>query len=276
MKKLSKLFLLISIMVCCGQSMAQTRSSMLLGASYPLKEFALYDGFDQCALFSKDAVQGASDIGFNAGLKWYFNVGVKGLGIMLSVDGFYNGPNEALKSAYRNKGQCVSIDNFIINNNLDIIDTDTLIDKPNDDYSSFKYNSTSGYINVPAMLGLNYVYYFHPNFGVFVEAGIGGNLRFITSSEAVGECTIDGIKNTKRVFHYYDHMFSLAYQAGIGFEVSKKFVISCSFYDLGSAVVKGDRTVHNTHDHNTDSCSKYLFFGTVHPVMVLGRIGFMF
>lgn len=265
MKKLSKLFLLISIMVCCGHSMAQTRASMLLGGSYPLKEFALYDGLEHCALFKEGAVQGAAGIGFNAGLRWYFNVGVKGLGIMLSVDGFYNGPTEALKNAYRNKEHC--FDSQYIGN-------------------SFVYNSTSGYINVPAMLGLNYVYYIDPKFGVFLEAGVGGNARFITSRESVGEIflqdetslTEHNIRAKERIIQYYDHMFSLAYQAGIGFEVSKKFVISCSFYDLGSAVAKGKRVVNTTNleTNYTESESDYPSFGTTHPVMVVGRIGFMF
>lgn len=257
MKKLSKIFLLIAIMICCGSSMAQTRSTMLLGASVPLKDFALFDGFDQCALFAEDAVQGGAGVGFNVGLKWYFNVGVKGLGIMLSVDGFYNGPNEALKLAYRNKEHCF-----------------------NSQYigDSFAYNSTSGYINVPAMLGLNYVYYFNPMFGIFVDAGVGGNIRFITSRETVGEIYVMETETKERIFQNYDNKFSLAYQVGIGFEVSKSFIIGCSFYDLGSTEVKGKRVVNTTNlqDNITHSETTFPSFGKVHPVMVLGRIGFRF
>ncbi len=250
MKKLVKVCTLAVVMLLCGQTMAQTRGVMSLGASFPMKDYADFDGFNEFALMSHDEDDGGAGIGFNAGLKWYFNMGVKGLGVMLSVDGLYNGPCPDLKTAYRDKE--VEMNNV------------------------FKYDATPKYINVPAMLGLNYIFHFNPNFGLYVEAGAGGNLRLITDLAATTRQD-----DTKIVVNNdYDKAFTFAYQAGIGFEVAKNLVIGCSFYDLGKAQVKGEETIvtKNTVAGNTNSTTKNQFntFGTVHPYFIMARIGFSF
>ena len=112
MNRLLKVFALTLMMVVGGQAMAQTRGAMFLGASFPMSDFAEFDAFDDFALTTNefDNDDAGAGIGFNAGLKWYFNVGVQGLGVMLSVDGFYNGPSKDLKNFYREK--IVSVANF--------------------------------------------------------------------------------------------------------------------------------------------------------------------
>lgn len=256
MKKLVKVFALAALLVIGGQSLAQTRGAMFLSASFPVKDFAVFDSFNDFALTTVDIDDddAGAGIGFNVGLKWYFNVGVKGLGVMLSVDGFYNGNNADLKDAFRNKEGM--FDGYIYN-------------------SSFEYNFTPRYINVPAMLGLNYIYHLNPNFGIFVEAGAGGNLRFITDMEYVTKQSLDilgiNINSNTKVTNDYDKALSFAYQVGAGIEVAKNLVIGCSFYDLGKAEVKGETTIKG--DSNSPRLQKW---GTVHPMMVLGRIGFSF
>lgn len=257
MKKLVKLFALVAVMLLCGQSMAQTRGVMSLGASFPMKDYAEFDGFDDFALLSYDEVDGGAGIGFNAGFKWYFNVGVKGLGVMLSVDGLYNGPSADLKTAYRNME--TEMNGILVS-------------------GSYKYTSTPKYVNIPAMLGLNYIYHFNPNFGLFVEAGAGGNLRFITDLATVAKQDVVLVGETKTsITNHYDKAFSFAWQAGIGFEVAKNLVIGCSFYDLGNATVNmtENKKVSNGSG-SSDETTGYKELGTVHPVMVLGRIGFRF
>jgi hypothetical protein len=255
MKKLVRLFALVAMMVIGGQAMAQTNGAMYLGASIPMKDFARYDGVNEFALKTVDATQAGAAVGFNAGLKWYFNVGVKGLGVMLSLDGFYNGPNSDLKADYRNGqwgGQYVS--------------------------GSFTYNATPKYINVPAMLGLNYLYNINPQFGVYAEAGVGGNMRFITQMESVGTLNTFGIESSVKTTQKYDNAFSFAFQAGLGFEIAKNLRIGCSIYNLGKADVKGEETVKTTTLNNnvTNTETTYRTFGTIQPIMVLGRIGFSF
>ena len=229
--------------------MAQTHGVMFLSAAFPMKDYGEFDGFDEFALTSidHDDDDAGAGIGFNAGLKWYFNMGVQGLGVMLSVDGFYNGPNSNLTTAYRN-GEG-SIGNQLVG-------------------ASFNYKSTPKYINVPAMLGLNYMFRFNPNLGLYVEAGAGGNLRFITEMKTV---TTANIEAQTKITNTYDKAITFAYQVGAGFEVAKNLVIGCSFYDLGKADVKGIHT-----DKNDPNTPKAEMWGTLHPIMILARIGFSF
>jgi len=259
MNKLVKVFAVAVMLVMGGQAMAQTRGAMFLGASLPMKSFSEFNGFNEFALTSSDAFaqDGGANIGFNAGLKWYFNVGVKGLGVMLSVDGLYNGPCTDLKNAYRNQegesgGQLLG--------------------------GSFHYRAKPQYINVPAMLGMNYIYHFNPNLGMFIEGGAGCNFGFITSMESVSKATILGVETQTINIQEYDMACSFAYQAGIGIEVAKRLVIGCSFYDLGTAYVKGDFTKKEItlNDNVTNTTHSYRELGSIHPIMVLGRIGFSF
>lgn len=258
MKKIVKVFALAAMLIIGGQAMAQTRGAMFLSASFPLKDYADFDGFSDFALTSldSDADDCGAGIGFNVGFKWYFNVGVEGLGVMLSLDGFYNGPNSDLKAAYRENES--TFNGHLYNN-------------------SFKYNAKPQFVNVPLMLGLNYIYHFNPNFGIYVEAGAGANLRFITSMETVGKSDILGVETQITTTQKYDLGFGFAYQAGVGIEVAKNLVIGCSFYDLGKAPVKGEQTIR-TKTQNLDPSTKteYRELGTAHPMMILGRLAFCF
>ena len=258
MKKLVKMFALAVMMIFCSQAMAQTRGAMFLGASFPMSDFADFEGIRDFALVSTDHDEddAGAAIGFNTGLKWYYNVGVKGLGVMLSVDGFYNGPNSDLKTAYRN-GEG-SMGNQWAG-------------------GSYTYKATPKYINVPVMLGLNYMFRINPQLGLYVEAGAGGNLRFITGMESVLESHVSSVWGKYKITTSYDKALSFAYQAGIGFEVAKNLVVGCSFYDLGAAPVTCEQKTKlvdgsATYLDDTD----YKEFGTVHPIMILGRIGFSF
>ena len=257
MKKIKTLIILSLILFVGGQMMAQTRGHLFLGATFPLGDFSDFDGFEDFALIHADEHDGGAGIGFSAGFRWYFNVGVEGLGVMLSVDGFYNGPNPDLKEAYRRKES--SSGNQWLG-------------------GSFDYKSTPKFVNVPLMLGLNYIYYFNPHFGIFAEAGAGGNLRFITEMETVGTVTALGLDTQITTTQKYDNVFSFAYQAGLGMEVAKNLVIGFSFYDFGKGLAKGDETVRRkilSSDTSTKE-TYYKEYGTVRPMMFLARIGFTF
>ena len=258
MKKIVKVLALAVMLVMGGQAMAQTRGAMFLSASFPLKDYADFDGFSDFALTAvdDDADDCGAGIGFNVGFKWYFNVGVEGLGVMLSLDGFYNGPNSDLKAAYRDAES--SFNGHLYN-------------------GSFKYASKPQFINAPIMLGLNYIYHFNPNFGIYAEAGAGGNFRFITGMETVGKSTLLNVETQTTTTQKYDMGFSFAYQVGVGIEVAKNLVIGCSFYDLGKAPVKGEQTIRTkTQNLDPTTATKYQELGKAHPMMILARIGFSF
>lgn len=248
------------LLVVGGQAMAQTRGAMFLSASFPaVSDYGEFEDFDDFALTSHDGDDGGAGIGFNLGLKWYFNVGVEGLGVMLSLDGFYNGSNSDLKTAYRNK------EGYIDGQYI----------------TGLEYNSTPKYINAPLMLGLNYIYHFNPNFGIYVEAGAGANARFITSMESVYKYSdLDlGAEIRRTTIQKYDNAFTFAWQAGAGIEVARNLVVGFSFYDLGKADVKGEETIirRNLNENvSTTEPSRPNTLGHVHQVMMLGRIGFTF
>ena len=260
MKRL-KIVISLALMLMVGGSLwAQSHSNgaLYLGASFPIKDFARFDALDNLALFDADSKECGASIGFNAGLKWYFNMGIpgaSGLGVLFSIDGFYNGPNAQLEEAYRsNEGQNGS--QFL--------------------GGSFAYKSTPKYINAPVMIGLNYIYDLTSSLSVYAEAGGGANVRYITPLKTMGTVMLLGFENKEVSTQHYDIGFSFAWQAGIGIEVGRKFRVGCSFYDFGKTNLRGEEVVTTTVGNNTSNNSYLNTFGTMRPLMILGRIGFSF
>ena len=248
MKKLVKVFALAAVMMFGAQAMAQTSGTMFLSASFPMGNYGkgeIVNLDNNWALVNSDLdnrYAGAS-IGANVGLKWKFGLGVPGLGVMLSLDGFYNGLNNDLKEYF---------DERVIHMNNDPLVKSYTLNRPK-------------FINVPLMVGLNQTFYLTPSFGIYLEGGLGCNARFITQySEEIQYVAIA----TATTAYKYKPAFSFAYQFGTGFEISKKFVIGASFYDLGGSKVVAERTQLVTDMYKNEK--------GVRPMMVLVRIGFKF
>lgn len=246
MNKLKSLIVLSLMLFVGGQMMGQTHGTMYLGASFPMGDYEKVNGLNSTAIFGdENQTFGGAALGFNAGLKWDFGVGVPGLAVILSVDGLYNGPSADMKECYKEVENVLDV----VNNKID--------------------QSTPKYINVPAMLGLRYTFYLTPQFGIYAEGGAGGNARFITDYSVK---YTDFLNVTHINTESFNTAFTFAYQAGLGIEVSKNLVIGCSFYNLGGAVVKGEGnskagSAGNNYDFNR---------GTLNPSMILARIGFRF
>lgn len=242
MKKFAKVIALAALMIFGGQAMAQqTRGALMLGASFPMDDFAAFQA-DEFALATNGNDAGAA-IGFNLGFKWYFNVGVPGLGIMLSVDGLYNGLNDAAKEFYKNRQDM-----------LDLLGTDAGV-------------APSKYFDVPAMLGVNYIYRINPSFGIYVEAGAGGNARFITNYTESYTVLLNQKHNTSVK---YETTFGFAWQVGAGIEVAKNLLIGCSLYNLGETPVTAEKT------GNEILTPMPMEGASIHPIVFMGRIGFTF
>lgn len=246
MNKLKSLIVLSLMLLVGGQMMGQTHGTMYLGASFPMKDYGDGNSFTGTALGSLDK-DGGAGIGFNTGLKWDFGVGVPGLSVMLSVDGLYNGPSADMKDYYKSLQQ----------------DWETWCD--NVSVTSPKQ------FNIPAMLGLKYCFYLNPQFGIYAEGGVGGNLRLITDYTQKGTSKVLKLKNN--VNYDFESAIGFAWQAGVGIEVSKNLVIDCSFYDLGGVDVKGELS---SVTEGVEIPTQIFEHGTLHPVMVLARIGFRF
>ena len=250
MKKIT-LIVLSLMMFVSGQMMAQdkpeTHGAAFVSVAVPMGDFGDGDDITNTALGGVASKDGGAGVGFNVGAKWNFGVGVPGLSVMLSLDGFYNGPSSDMKDYYNE-----------VRSTWETTHNNVTVRSPK-------------YFNVPAMLGVNYCYYFNPQFGVYAEAGLGANMRFITNYTQKGSLKVVNQKDSSS--YDYSSAVSFAYQFGLGIEVSKSLVIGASFYDLGSADVKGDlSTVVLGENMPTQTFE----FATLHPMMFLGRIGFKF
>lgn len=246
MNKLLKVFAMVLMLILGGQTMAQTHGTMFLGASFPMGDYAKVNDLSSTALWGDEQQTfGGAGIGFNAGLKWDFGVGIPGLAVVLSVDGFYNGSNSDMKQCYK---EVVNVTDYL-NGDVD--------------------QTTPKYINVPAMLGLRYTFNLTPQLAIYAEGAAGGNARFITDY-TLKYTDLLSVKHTDT--ESYSTAYTFAYQAGLGIEVSRNLVIGCSLYNLGGAAVKGEGTVKPSLSNGTYDIER----GTLKPVMVLGRIGFRF
>jgi len=255
MNKFKSLIVLSLMLFVGGQVMGQTHGTMFLGVSIPAGDFAKGNELASTALWgNEDQTYGGAAIGFNAGVKWDFGVGVKGLAVLLTVDGFFNGPSAAMQSCYQEKKEDLE-DGF---ENVEL--------------------TIPKYINVPLMLGLRYSIYLNPQFGIYAEGGAGANVRFITDYTEHYVFNEQGadIQVNHRNTWTYSADFAFAWQVGLGIEVSNKFVIGCSFYDLGPASVKGEVTYKSGSSGNFISDISSFQNGQLHPMMILGRIGFRF
>ena len=249
MNKLKSLIVLSLMLFVGGQMMGQNQihGNMFLSAAFPMGSFADGGSITSTALGSVSSQDGGAGIGVNFGLRWTFGVGVPGLDVMLTADGFYNGPNGDMKDFYKD-----------VRNDWEVLHNNVTVRSPK-------------YFNIPAMLGMHYCYDINPQFGVYAEAAAGGNMRFITNYTQKGSTKVANLKNS--TIYDYSSAFTFAYQLGLGIEVSKSLVIGFSFYDLGKAEVKGDcSTVLEGVTLPTQSFE----YVTLHPMMILGRIGFAF
>ena len=245
MKKFLSLIMLSALMFTGLQLSAQSQIYLNLSGAIPTGDFADGDYPDWGLIY--DDTEGGAGFGFNAGLKIKIATGVNGLWGMITLDGIYNGLNSDLREYFEDH-----------------------IDEYESSYSDYSLK-TPKYINIPVMGGVNYTYNFNPKFGLFAEAGLGANLRVITTGEEFQETSIKKDTYTKE----YDPKVSFAFQLGGGIELSKRFTIGIDYYNLGTAKVKGKEShkVKNTNG-GSNSYSDKFSLKRITPTIVMLRIGF--
>ena len=238
----------------CGKSYAQTNFYINAGAAFPLGNFADNgrSPYNKCALLSEEGWGGGAGLGANLDLKVKFNVGVKGLGVFLSVDGMYNGLNQEVNDY---------LDDLKYQIWQEIGDGEVTVEKP-------------WYLNACAMAGLNYVFQITPKFGVFGEMGVGANFRYISELYIQARESLDGFTAGEEAI--YDSKFTFAFQVGTGIEINKRFVFGVSFYHLGAARVQGHDVTFVYDYDNFDSNIKYFRFNNVTPMLIMARFGIRF
>ena len=189
---------------------AQTNIYINASAAIPISDYASGYNEKTCALMSNKGWGGGAGLGANLDLKVKFNVGVKGLGVFLSLDGIYNGLNQSMNDYFDDM-------KYQLYEEVDYVS----IDKP-------------FYINATSMTGLNYVFQINPKFGVYWELGLGANFRYISDLYINAYERYFDVSETAS----FEPKFTFAFQAGTGVEINKRFVFGVGFYHLGSVESK--------------------------------------
>ncbi|MBR5832399.1 MAG: outer membrane beta-barrel protein [Bacteroidales bacterium] len=228
--------------------------SLHLGGAFPMSDFGDSRANRGLVAWLDKTEKAGAGTGFDAGMKFKFNIpSINGLGVILTADFFYNGPNNDVKD-WRDD----LIDAYIYDDGLD----DVEIDLPK-------------YINVPIMLGVNYDYVINEKISVWGEAGIGANIRKITMLDqylAVGDEEL--IMKQK-----YDIATTFAFQIGAGVKLMDKVSLGFHYYALGSGKVKGMASEEYIENHAGGEYEYYdgdFTLRYVNPTMFVIRLGYHF
>lgn len=191
-----------------------TEFSIHVGGAFPMGEFGDSRAARGLIGWLDKTEKGGASTGFDAGMKFKFNIpSINGLGVILTADFFYNGPNNDVKD-WRDD----IIDEYIYDKELD----DAEIDLPN-------------YMNIPIMLGINYDYAVNNKLSVWGEAGAGVNIRNITMFEK----RLSAGDEELIIKYKYDIATTFAFQIGAGIKLMDKVSLGLHYYVLGSGKVKG-------------------------------------
>ena len=234
MKKIAG-FIMLVVLVMSMKLSAQTNFYINASAAIPVSDFAYGYNEKTCTLLSDKGWGGGAGVGANLDLKLKFNIGVKGLGVFLCLDGIYNGLNQSMNNYFDDM-------KYQLYEEVDYVN----IDKPY-------------YINASAMAGLNYVFQITPKFGVFWEAGVGADFRYIS------DFFVAALEDDFSAFEYacYDPKFSLAFQV----------VFGVSLYHLGSARVQGEDHIDVYDEYDWDENCQYFRFNNITPMLIMARFG---
>ena len=254
----------LAILMGCGALFAQTNFRITVGGAMPMGDFGKAEanyanGLLKWALMdyeSKPSNYGGAGMGFTAGLQGKIGLpGVEGLGVTLSVDGFFN---------YLNS----DINDFFDDFEKDLYQEET--------YKVFnKSTRRPNYINVAPMVGLNYQHNVSDALGLYAGFGIGANFRKITefriTSYAMdtygGEMTDYKWSST----YTYDMAVTFAFKVGVGAVIANRVVIGLDYFGLGNAKVKG------TYEYEEGSVKKESFkAGKVNPMLLTLSVGVQF
>ncbi|MBR3938677.1 MAG: hypothetical protein IKJ67_01705 [Bacteroidales bacterium] len=235
-------------------SSKKTEFSIHLGGAVPMSDFGDSRANRGLVAWSDKTEKAGAGTGFDAGMKLKFNIpSINGLGVILTADFFYNGPNNDVKDWINDL-----IDTYIYDDGFD----DAEITAPK-------------YINVPIMLGVNYDYAINEKISVWGEAGIGANIRKITMLEqylAAGETEV--ISKQK-----YDIATTFAFQIGAGVKLMDKVSLGLHYYALGSGKVKGMASEEYIENYAGGEYEYYdgdFTLRYVNPTMFVIRLGYHF
>lgn len=261
MKK--KVFLAVALMAMMGgAAMAQSAFSLKLGGAFPMGDFAdaktSSNNIDRWGLLTKDN-EGGAGTGFNVGLEWRFGIpSVSGLGLVVSVDGFYNGLNEDLRDFFEEAK-----------------------DNMEDEYDDFSL-TTPVYMNVPVMLGVNYNLKVADAVSLYATGAAGVNARIITpfAMEQEDHYTVNGSRYSteSKMTVTFNTTFTFGFRLAAGVTFSEKYSIELGYYNLGAGKVKltEEEEYYDSYYSDTESGKEKETLKSITPEMVTLRFGIGF
>ncbi len=259
MKK--KVFLAVAMMaMLSGAAMAQTAFTLKLGGGFPMGDFADakadYDnGALRWGLWDKHT-DGGAGLGFNLGAEWCIPVAsVNGLGVVVSLDAFYNGLNEDLTDFF----------------------ADYKVDLENN-YDSWSL-TLPNYLNFPVMVGAKYEYPLTSGISIYGAGAVGANLRIVTPFKRVLEGTVTGnITAEQTMTIKFDPAVSFAFRLAGGVTFAEKYSVELGYYALGAGKVKDEVKVvteySSTYQDDTNKDKETL--KSITPTLFTLRLGIKF
>ena len=259
MKK--KVFLAAALMAMLGgAAMAQGTFTLKLGGGFPLGDFAdakadYDDGTMRWGLNGK-YTDGGAGLGFNLGFEYNVPVSsVNGLGVVISLDAFYNGLNEELNDYFSEFKEDL------------------------DDYTNSWSLSLPNYINIPVMVGAKYELPLTSGVGLYAAGAVGANLRIITPYKLQYETDyISGtVERTTEIEP--DATVSFAFRLAAGVTFAEKYSVELGYYSLGAGKVKGEEkySVEYSDSYYTDDSDKDKFsLKSITPTLFTVRLGISF
>lgn len=218
MKKVFMTVLMLAL-AGIGALQAQNTFSLRFGGALPTSDYA-----DAMADYSNNVLRyglrdnskkGGAGKGLTAGLQGNFDIkSVKGLGIIASVDVFFNSTNTDVTDYY---------EEYVDDNETNNYEIEFSIPK---------------YFHIPVLVGLNYTYDLNENIAFFGEGAIGANARLITDWEKYTATTTQENINT----YDYEMATTFAFRIGAGMVINKKYTIDISMYNHGTAKAVAEGT----------------------------------
>ncbi|MDY5969005.1 MAG: outer membrane beta-barrel protein [Bacteroidales bacterium] len=176
-----------------GMSIANAQITVRAGVGLPMGSFADGSNTDWGVITGEN---GVSALGYNAGIEYRIPL-VSDLSLMFTGDFMYSGLTSEAKD------------------NLDKINC-----------------SAPSYFNIPLMAGANYNVKMGNSLSLFVEGGLGLNVRLLTDATVpiVGDIS-------------FKPAFTFAFQGGAGVKFQERYSLDVNYYVLGKADVKGTYTL---------------------------------
>lgn len=252
MKKFKKVFAFVAIMMGMStMAIAQDGFSVRAGGNFPVGTFSQGEGAD-IALVSSVSELGGAATGFNVGFKYQLGV-VGNLGLFASADLFYNGLNGDAENNY----------------SVDVEGADV---------------TQPAYLNIPAMLGLNYAIVDISGTTLWVEAGAGVNFANITNSSIEYNNELPIVGKVEAISKsVYDMSTTFAWQAGFGICLNNTFSLGLHYYGFGKAPVSYETSIDTSASGlgslgigNILGEEGKFEVGKVQPSMLVVRLGYTF